>query len=86
MIFSVFQRFRRGFSHFWMIFGSRRKDVSCRGCSAVVKSDSNFCRHCGFAIKARCTQRTLGLWCVYDISWLFMVFCRVLLEFFNDFQ
>ena len=29
------------------------QDVKCRGCGEVVKSDSNYCRHCGVPIKAR---------------------------------
>lgn len=28
-------------------------DVKCRGCGEVVKSDSNYCRHCGVPIKGR---------------------------------
>ena len=32
--------------HSWL------QDVKCRGCDVVIKSDSNFCRHCGNPMKA----------------------------------
>eukprot|EP00435_Cladocopium_sp_Y103_P042100 s337_g11.t1 len=34
-------------------------DVKCRGCGQVVKSDSNYCRHCGMPIKGRRSSTSL---------------------------
>ena len=36
------------------------QDVKCRGCGEVVKSDSNYCRHCGVPIKAREVGADMG--------------------------
>jgi len=34
-------------------------DVKCKGCGSTIKSDSNFCRHCGMPNKARRSSTAL---------------------------
>ena len=46
------------------------QDVKCRGCGETIKSDSNFCRHCGMPNKAGFCMSFLAPCCYFPlISW-----------------